>query len=243
MQIKIIPEHSLRHRMMLSRHRASSSGEVRITVRADSGNHAGETRPDLPDDSRLSWIVDDVLPHEGAIRRWLRRFPLVGTSAEDIIQECYARLCASNPGDIRDGRSLFFHCARNLVIESARRANIHYLDRDLDWDTADIADAAPSPERIAAGRQEMDHLKAGMLKLPALCRDVFVLKKIYGLTYTQIAQKLRISERSVERQIANGLARLASHAGSDRRTERAPEAVRRKPISLPNSKRQAGDRQ
>ncbi|GBQ20773.1 RNA polymerase sigma-24 factor [Gluconacetobacter sacchari DSM 12717] len=212
-------------------------------MREHSGDPSGGRQATPPDDRRLSWIVDEILPHEGAIRRWLRRFPLVGTSAEDIIQECYARLCAASPGDIRDGRSLFFHCARNLVIESARKANVHYLDRDLDWDAADIADAAPSPERIAAGRQEMDRLKAGMLKLPALCRDVFVLRKIYGLTYAQISQKLRISERSVERQIANGLARLACHAADDRQTDGALQPARRKDPLPPGSKRQAGDRQ
>lgn len=176
----------------------------------DSEARPAKPATTVPDDRRLSWIVDEILPHEHAVRQWLRRFPLVDVGTEDIVQECYARLCAAQPGDIRNGRALFFRCARNLMIEAARKANIHYLDRSLDWDD-EIADSAPSPERIAAGRQEIDHLKARMLKLPALCRDVFVMRKVYGLSYAQIAQKLRISERSVERQVSNGLSWLAAH--------------------------------
>jgi len=47
--------------------------------------------------------------------------------------------------------------------------------------------------------------------LPLQCRRAFVLKKVYGYSYSEIAQKLQISEKTVEKHISKGLTLCRSH--------------------------------
>lgn len=164
--------------------------------------------PSLPPTDRLSWITREILPYEPAVRNWLRRIALVGATPDDIIQECYARFCASNVDEVRNGRALFFQTARNLVIDHARRSKIQYLDTALGLEDHDAADPYPNPEDILDARQKIDRLRKTMLELPPICQEVFILRRIYNFSHDYIAQKLGISKRAVERHIARGLARI-----------------------------------
>ncbi|MCP1215982.1 RNA polymerase sigma factor [Acetobacter orientalis] len=162
----------------------------------------------VPDDTLLQWIAQDVMPHEAAVRRWLNKTPLPGFTPDDIIQECYARFCAASYQNIENGRAFFFSCARNLVIEYARRSKITFLNTDLGLEAYNVADNRPDPEQNLAARQQLDWLKEQMMTLPSPCKDVFILRKIYNYSHAYIAQTLGISQRAVERHISRGLQKL-----------------------------------
>lgn len=162
----------------------------------------------LPDAERLTWITQNVMPHEPAIRSWLNRTTLPGMTADDIIQECYARFCSAPYQEILNGRAYFFSCARNLVFEHARRAKIVYIDANLGLEAQNVADSQPDPEQNFSSRQRLDWLKEQMMTLPSPCRDVFILRKIYNYSHTTIAQQLGLSLRAVERHISRGLQKL-----------------------------------
>ncbi|CEF39967.1 ECF subfamily RNA polymerase sigma-24 factor [Acetobacter senegalensis] len=162
----------------------------------------------LPDTDHLAWIAQDVMPHENAVRQWLSRTLLPGVTEDDIIQECYARFCAAPFQDIQNGRAFFFSCARNLVIEYARKSKIRYLDADLGLEACNVADDRPNPEQNLAARQQLDWLREQMMTLPSPCKDVFILRKIYNHSHDYIAQSLGISRRAVERHIGRGLQKL-----------------------------------
>lgn len=162
----------------------------------------------LPDTHHLTWIAQDVMPHENAVRRWLSRKLLPGVTEDDIIQECYARFCSAPFQDIQNGRAFFFSCARNLVIEYARKSKIQYLDQDLGLEACNVVDDRPNPEQNLAARQQLDWLREQMMSLPSPCRDIFILRKIYNHSHDYIAQSLGISRRAVERHIGRGLQKL-----------------------------------
>jgi RNA polymerase sigma-70 factor (ECF subfamily) len=54
-------------------------------------------------------------------------------------------------------------------------------------------------------------LIAAIQSLPERCRQVFTLRKIYGLSQKEIAQKLSISENTVEVQGAIGIRKCAEY--------------------------------
>jgi RNA polymerase sigma-70 factor (ECF subfamily) len=47
-------------------------------------------------------------------------------------------------------------------------------------------------------------------RMPTLTREVFVLHKIAGLTYTQIAERLKISGKEVEKRLQRAFEMCAS---------------------------------
>ncbi|GBQ10024.1 hypothetical protein AD952_14405 [Acetobacter cerevisiae] len=182
----------------------------------DTGEHSThdlsspqcDALPLLPDADRMTWITQNVMPYEPAIRGWLNRTTLPGMTADDIIQECYARFCSAPYQEIQNGRAYFFSCARNLVFEHARRAKIVYIDTSLGLEAHNVADSQPNPEQNFSSRQRLDWLKEQMMTLPSPCKDVFILRKIYNYSHATIAQKLGLSLRAVERHVSRGLQRL-----------------------------------
>jgi RNA polymerase sigma-70 factor (ECF subfamily) len=71
---------------------------------------------------------------------------------------------------------------------------------DSDW-----ASDEPSPERIAAGRQELGRLQTALSALPDRARRIFLMRKVEGLTQKEIASALGVSEAVVENEASRSL--------------------------------------
>jgi RNA polymerase sigma-70 factor (ECF subfamily) len=63
----------------------------------------------------------------------------------------------------------------------------------------------PSLEQEAADQQKLAILRGVIDELPPRCRQVFALHNIHGMSYSEIAKDLGISESGVEKHIMKGL--------------------------------------
>ena len=70
---------------------------------------------------------------------------------------------------------------------------------------AEIPADLPGPEEITAGRERLDCLRAAIQELPERTRQIFVLHRLEELTYDQVADRLGISESSVQKHLAKAL--------------------------------------
>lgn len=159
-----------------------------------------------PDSEQSNWFATHVLPHEPMLRAWLQsRFRDV-TDFDDILQDAYLRvLRAHAEGGLQSPKAYLFAIARNLAVDRLRRQQIAATDSfaDLDqsgalFDTDDVAETA-------ARNQELELLTEAIQALPDRCRQVFTLRKIYGMSQKDIATKLGISEHTVSAQITIGI--------------------------------------
>ena len=58
-------------------------------------------------------------------------------------------------------------------------------------------------------RQELERLGTIVAALPVQCRRVFELRKFDGLSHRDIAQRMGLSEKTVENHLTRALARIA----------------------------------
>jgi RNA polymerase sigma-70 factor (ECF subfamily) len=145
-----------------------------------------------------------VLPHEPDVRIWLRRrFP--DAEADDVIQEAYSRIAGARIGGISSGRAYFIATARNIVIEQMRRRRVVRFQALSAFDAESLVDEAPSPEQITAHRRRLDAVREVVQVMPALCREIFTLRKFYGYSQREIAGRLGVSENIVEKEVARGV--------------------------------------
>jgi RNA polymerase sigma factor (sigma-70 family) len=162
----------------------------------------------VEDGSRLrvmAWVAREVLVHEASLRAWLRR-RMSPDDVEDVVQECYCRIASlGDVSHIRSGRAYLFTTARMLVLERIRRSRVVSIDTAIELETLDVADEHPSPEQIAAGRQELHRVKRLIDELPERCRNIFRMRKIEGLSQKEVAEALNISEHIVENDVVKGL--------------------------------------
>lgn len=144
-----------------------------------------------------------------------------GNAAEDLVQEAYLRLLQHpDPQSIENVRAFLFRTTSNLTIDLHRRQMLEAryqpdfnVDNEVESEINRISDAAPSPELRIAHQQELDLLQQMLQELPEVTRYTFVLKRIEGLSHTEIAKRLGITERSSERHLATAIRHLLKHPG------------------------------
>lgn len=169
----------------------------------------------------MDWVGREILPHEPAVRAWLRR-SLGSDQLEDVIQQCYAQIAAlRDVSHIHSGRAYFFTTARNIVLMRIRRARIVRIDTMAELGNYEAVGDDPSPERVAAGRSELARVRRLIDSLPPRCSQIMRLRKIEGLSQKEVAARLGVSEHIVENDIAKGLKLiLQAIADGERSAER-----------------------
>jgi len=124
--------------------------------------------------------------------------------AEDVLQEAYTRLLGVATLDRAPtrARAYLFKTATNLVHDRFRRPESS-CDDELHEDI--FAGAGETPERIVDFEQGLEAVKRALLELKPRCRAVFVLRTAEDLDYDEIAARLRVSKRTVEREMKHAL--------------------------------------
>ena len=151
-----------------------------------------------------------MLPHEPALRAWLRaRFPAL-PDVDDVVQEAYARvLRVPDTGAIGSVKAFLFATARNLALDHFRHQQVAAADSLAEIDESSVLEKAPAVSETVGRRQELELLTQAIQSLPERCRQVLTLRKIYGLSQKEIAAELGITEHTVEAQVGIGVRRCA----------------------------------
>ena len=157
---------------------------------------------------------------------------------EDIVQETYVRLCqVEKKEEIRSPRSFLFKIARNLALDSVKRAEARLavsMQDDEEWELAGSGELHDETYAQAVSDEEFALFCKAIRHLPAQCRRSFILKKVYGCSQREICRELDLSENTVEKQIALGMKRCTYFM--KQQTGGKPMARRRSPPGQPDAK-------
>lgn len=164
------------------------------------------------------WFLRQIQPHEAMLRAWLHsRFPSE-RDVDDLIQESYMRvLQARARGELRAPKAFLFATARNLAIDCLRRRKAVETGPLVDLDALAVSEESESVHEIVARNQELELLTEAIQSLPERCRQVFTLRKVYGLSQKSIAARLGISEHTVSAQLTIGLHKCAKYVAEHMR--------------------------
>lgn len=123
--------------------------------------------------------------------------------SEDTVQEVFAKMWDKREQlDIDSIKSYLFQSTKNKAIEMLRqqkRMTKHNEQlqtvENIDHSIEDQADKYLLKEKLFNSIRQ----------LPPKCQEIFVLSKVNGLTYSEIADDLQISKKTVENQIGRAL--------------------------------------
>lgn len=149
----------------------------------------------------VQWVAAKVMPHEPAVRAYLRRRLVPQDEIDDLIQEGYCRLAnIETPELIVSPGGFFLTTVRNLLTNQRTRAAVVRIDAMAELEDIAGPDTEPSPEARAGDRRELERVHALIATLPDRCRQVVELRKIEGLSQRDVAARLGITETIVENE-------------------------------------------
>jgi len=162
-------------------------------------------------------IIEGLVAEYGnALTRYFMRRSFDPSEAEDMTNELFFRLVrrvATEPHD--NLRALLFHSAANLVKDRFRRVNARraFLAANADLEANNIE--VISPERVLEGKQSLQAILALLDTLDKRSKDMFLLHRVEGLKYAEIARIYGISVSAVEKHIMKCLALIATHSQNE----------------------------
>ncbi|MBI1906390.1 MAG: sigma-70 family RNA polymerase sigma factor [Rhodocyclales bacterium] len=146
--------------------------------------------------------------HHAWLMAWLRRKLGCPHNAADLAHDTFVRLLGSRDGErrrenLREPRAYLATIARGLVIDHWRRQELEraYLDALARLPEAE----APSAEEQALLLELLVRIDTVLDGLRAPVRTAFVLARIEDLPHAEIARRMGVSQRSVERYVAEAL--------------------------------------
>lgn len=158
------------------------------------------------------WFVREILVHEAALVRWLARSWRHADDIVDLRQEVYARVYeAAARARPAQPKAFLFATARHLLTDRLRRGRVVSIEPMGDFEPSHVLIDEVSPERWAGGRQVLMQVAAAFDRLPDRCREVVWLRRVEDLSQREVAVRLGISEKTVEKHIARASRLLAGH--------------------------------
>ncbi len=133
------------------------------------------------------------------------RFRSSPLDIDDIVQETYIRVARYEPGDARrHPKALLMRIAVNLARDHMRKNVVR-------GGLAPVHEAELANIAAPADQHHLLELKQIILDLPPLYRDVYVLSRFTGLTYSEIASQVGVSVKTVEWRMSRALAIILGH--------------------------------
>ena len=133
-------------------------------------------------------------------------------NAGDVVQEAFLRLwenCAKVLPE--QANAWLFRVADNIFLKQKQREKVVLK---YQWRQRGPALTYASPQEELEGREFQAQLEAALEALPDGAREVFLLNRMDGLKYREIAELLGISQKAVEKRMHRALVSLRElHAG------------------------------
>jgi RNA polymerase sigma-70 factor (ECF subfamily) len=145
-----------------------------------------------------------------ALHRYILRFVGSSETAKEIVQEAFLRTYRQRES-VTTLRAFLFSTARNLAANEYRHRRT--MERDA---LGNFGDSWVKTERESLEaellRDERNQLMQEAIdRLPPQCRAAFALRVFHECSYKEVADRLGISAKTVEKHIARGLRETHSY--------------------------------
>ncbi len=127
------------------------------------------------------------------------------STAEDLLQETYLRVNrALGERRIEHLEPFVFQTARNLALDYLRSRRVHErtMVEDVPLEVLQsIAAVASSPDEVAHAERLVAKLTMSLARLTPRQQRIFILSRVHGSSYVEIAEELNISASTVQKEL------------------------------------------
>lgn len=171
--------------------------ESKTALQLDTGREDSHRRAEL--------VTRLFQEHNEALIRFLALRLRSQQEAKEVAQEAYVRLLKlDQPGAVGFLRAFLFKTAANLAVDRIRHEQMaRRVVRESKFFEA--LSGQPTPEQFATDAQELKLAEHLIDELPPKCRRAFLLHKVYGLEFADIAKQMGLGERMVRTYVCRAI--------------------------------------
>jgi RNA polymerase sigma factor (sigma-70 family) len=159
-----------------------------------------------------TWFKREILAHETILVRFISRLWPQQDEVADIRQEAYARVYeAARQARPHAPKAFLFATARHLMADRIRRERIVSIRAGGDNEYLNVLVDEVSPEQRVGAHQELARLAQAFDRLSAKCRDVIWLRRVKELSQREVADRLGLTEKTIEKHLRTGVRQLAHY--------------------------------
>ena len=147
-------------------------------------------------------------PH---LRFFLKAYTKDNELISEIIQDVFVKVWQNRQSltSLDSLQSYIYTIAKNHVIDILRRKKLKLLNLDKLYENR--ISSVSNPYQTVEQKELDAALKEGVTKLTARKKEIFILSRVDGLTYSQISERLNISISAVEKNISSALKELRKY--------------------------------
>lgn len=123
--------------------------------------------------------------------------------AADLVQDTFVRVLEKGRlDDVKNQASFIYTIAQNLLVDHSRLAYVRKREEVTEEFFLDIPDDNADLTSRTDQAQQLELFENLLFELPAIQRQIFVLSRLEGWSYAEIATYLSISQSKVAKDIA-----------------------------------------
>jgi RNA polymerase sigma-70 factor (ECF subfamily) len=155
-------------------------------------------------------LADEAGPVRSWLTRYFRRRVQNSSEIEDLVQDVFARMVARDSTDpIEHLGGYVLKTASSVLTDWIRRRSTHAANRHVSFEPELHGEEDVDPARILGGKEELQAATMVLLRLPERTRTVFVLRRLEGQRFQEIAAHLGISVSAVEKHMVRAIHQLS----------------------------------
>lgn len=156
----------------------------------------------------------EILRMEKPLRAILHRFAPQPADLEDLLQDTYSRLLSLSQErrvGIRNVQAFAVTTARHVAMDWIKHNKVVAIEAVGDLSEIDERADGTDLDEMVYTHQQLVAFAQGLAQLPRRSREVFTLRRVYGLSQKEIAAKMNLSEGAVEQLLNRAMRQCAKH--------------------------------
>lgn len=144
-----------------------------------------------------------------ALERYFRRKLHDRNDVEDMVQEVYLRIAARQGGQIENFGGYLFRTAASVLGDSYRRRTVRHANWHVPFDCDLHGGTDFDSGHIVESREALRAVAAALAELSDRTRQIFLMRRLEGRAYRDIAASFEISISAVEKHMVRAVAQLS----------------------------------
>ncbi len=156
--------------------------------------------------TEMTDVASALVENASFLARFLGKYFSNRQDIEDVVQETYLRAhIEEQRNGVERPKAFLFKVARNVALKKLTKKSRQITD---------YIEELAAPLALETEASTVEHLEAEELlglyseavtTLPAKCREVFLLRKVHGMSHKEIAAQMGLSASSVDKYLRRGI--------------------------------------